>query len=549
MTIPSFRLLTHALILSSGWRRKVAALLCGAIGALAMPPFDFFPALIVPMSAAVWLIDGSPSGKGTARVTAIAGGALQAARDGWWLGFGFFLAGLWWLGAAFLVEAEQFAWAMPLGVLGLPAGLAIFTAIGFAVARLMWSIGAARVLALAAGLGLSEWLRSVIFTGFPWNNLGMTLGGNLVLGQLASVVGLHGLTVIAVALAASPATMTDGERGARSMRPTLASIFVLIGIALFGAIRLGVGNVAFEPNVRLRLMQPNLQQDAKFRTEAMPEILSHYLSLSDRATSPAASGINDVTHLIWPESPFPVVLSDQVDALQRISTFLPRGTTLITGAIRRESSSPAGRSSRPSVRYFNSMQVIEPGGSITASYDKAHLVPFGEYLPLGRALEALGLKQFVHIPGGFEAGGARTALRVPGLPGVSPLICYEVIFPSEVTAEARLGERPGLLLNITNDGWFGNTPGPFQHFAQARLRTIEEGLPLVRAANTGISAIVDSYGRIVGSLPLGQEGVLDGPLPTRIEPPLFSRFPVVAPFSVWIVVLFGAIGLRRRRQG
>ncbi|MDB5570860.1 MAG: acyltransferase [Hyphomicrobiales bacterium] len=521
-------------------------MLAGAVGALAMPPLDLFPALIIPMTVSVWLIDGAQGGKRRSKAASLISSGLEAARDGWWLGFGFFVASLWWLGAAFLVEADQFAWALPLGVLGLPAGLAFFISLGFFISRLLWSSGAARVLALAVGLGLSEWLRAVVLTGFPWNSLGMALGGNLVLGQSASLVGLHGLTILAIALAAAPATLSDIKKGGKVRAPALGALLALMGLSAFGFVRLGQGEAVLEPGIKLRLLQPNLQQDAKFRAEAMPEILSHYLSLSDRATSPASSGINDVTHLVWPESPFPVVLSDSVEALRRISSFLPPGAVLVTGAVRRETSG-GGRAA--SNRYFNSMQVIESGGSITASYDKVHLVPFGEYLPFGHFVESLGIKQFVHVPGGFEPGPKRTALRVPGLPLVSPLICYEAIFPGEVTPDLPSAEGAGLLLNITNDGWFGLTPGPYQHFAQARLRSVEEGLPLVRAANTGISAIIDPYGRVIGSLPLGQEGVLDGPLPKRIDPPLFARFPLLAPFALWTVALAGALALRRRRYG
>jgi apolipoprotein N-acyltransferase len=244
--------------------------------------------------------------------------------------------------------------------------------------------------------------------------------------------------------------------------------------------------------------------------------------------------------LIWPESAFPFILSRDAGALAEIGAVLPQDTVLVTGAARADDEArPSGRA-----RYFNAIQVIASGGHILDSYDKVHLVPFGEYLPFQTAFDRLGMRQFVHVPGGFEAGSKSRLLVVPGLPAVAPLICYEAIFPGEVVpAEA---PRPGLLLNVTNDGWFGATIGPYQHFAQARLRAIEEGLPLIRAANTGISAIVDPYGRVLAELPLGAEGVLDGGLPQPIAAPVFARSPFASAFSVWIAVLAIAVSRRRR---
>jgi apolipoprotein N-acyltransferase len=542
--------LAHRIILAWGWERRLIAMIAGAIGALAMPPVDFFPALAIPMTVAVWLIDGSQrAGEGTrSSKRAFLLTAREAAAAGWWLGFGYFVAGLWWLGAAFLVEPDRFAWLLPLGVIGLPCLLAFFTAAGFALASLLWSSGAARILALAAGLGFAEWLRGNVLTGFPWNSFGMALGGNLVLAQFSCCVGLYGSTIIAIAIFAAPATLIDTGRTGRSWTttPSFLAVAALLALAAFGTLRLAAGKVEFVPNVKLRIMQPNLPQDAKFRPENGEAILQHYLDLSDRATSPQTSGIGDVTHLIWPESAFPFILSREPGALAEIGQFLRPGTVLVTGAARTSEPLPSEATGRTRVHYFNSVQVIASGGVILASYDKVHLVPFGEYLPMGALLERLGLQNFVHIPGGFDAGIRRELLAVPGLPPVAPLICYEAIFPGEVTPTDGSSTRPGVLLNVTNDGWFGMTPGPYQHLAQARLRAIEEGLPLVRAANTGISAIVDPYGRILSQLPLGREDVLDGRLPQGIGPTLFARAPIMSVLAIWLVAIAGSVLLRRR---
>ena len=527
--------------LAVGFRRAAIAFVAGAAGALALPPIGFFPAMIAPMTVGVWLIDGCGA-SGRDRFGAFGARLRSAAVAGWFLGFGYFVAGLYWLGSAFLVEADKFAWALPLGVLGLPAILARFTAFGFAVAAAVWRPGWRRVLSFAFGLGLAELLRGVLFTGFPWNAYGMALGQWPALAQAASIVGLYGLTILTVAMAASPATLFDPVSVRGRIAPVAVAFAALVGVAAFGAARLAVAKVESTPNVRLRIMQPNLPQDAKFRPAAGAEILRSYLELSDRSTSPTTVGLSSVTHLVWPESPFPFALNREPQALATIAAALGGKTVLLTGAIRLEDGG------RGASKAYNSLMAIDASGKILSSYDKTHLVPFGEYLPGGGWLRALGLRQFIALPGGFDAGPMRRPMSAPGLPLFQPLICYEAIFPGEATPAAGSGpatERPAFLLNITNDGWFGVTSGPYQHLAQARLRAVEEGLPLVRAANTGVSAVVDPYGRTIKSLPLGIAGVLDSDLPKPIPPTVFSLY---ANLPAWLMLaaLFAVVVIHRR---
>ena len=269
--------------------------------------------------------------------------------------------------------------------------------------------------------------------------------------------------------------------------------------------------------VKLRIMQPNLAPDQKFIPANREEIVSQYLALSDRATSPERSGVADVTDLFWPESAFPFILSREPEMFARITAFLRDKTVLVTGAIRAQEPLPG----EYGARYYNSIFVISKGAVLDFA-DKVHLVPFGEYLPFQDYVDRLGLRQFVRVPGGFTAGLIRKTLKIPGLPDATPLICYEAVFPGEVVPKG--AARPGVMVNLTNDAWFGLTSGPYQHLAQARLRSVEEGLPLIRAANSGISAVIDPYGRIVASLPLGTEGVLDAELPRPIAAPLYARF-------------------------
>lgn len=524
---------SQTILLAWGWPRRLIAFAAGAVGALAMPPIGFWPVLIVSFTVAVWLLDGAVAAPRRFDL----GGARAAAAAGWWFGFGYFLAGLWWLGSAFLVEADKFAALMPLGVVGLPAGLAIFPALGFALARLIWPAGAARILAFAAALTISEWLRGHVLTGFPWNSFGLAFGASPLLDQSAALVGLYGLTFLALAILAAPAAMIAADGKSLRSLPLVLALVALAAMAGYGWRRLPADATATVANVRLRIMQPNLPQDDKFRPENRDDVMRRYLSLSDRATSPELSGVAAVTHLIWPESAFPFLLDRDRKALTEIADLLPAGVTLITGAARADEPLPGERLRR----FYNSIEVVDHEGVVRGVYDKVHLVPFGEYLPLNGLLEAVGLRQFVQM-GSFSPGLARRTLTVAGLPLVAPLICYEAIFPAAVVPA---GPRPGMLLNVTNDAWFGLTPGPYQHFAQARMRAIEEGLPLARAANTGISAIIDPYGRVVRRLPLGVEGILDGPLPTPLNITPYARFGDLIP--ALIVVLSLLIVWRRRR--
>jgi apolipoprotein N-acyltransferase len=533
----AFASLIEGVILSWGWRRRAIAFVSGAAGALALPPFSLFPLIAVPLTIAVWLIDGAQDHGHGRPLTA----SLRAAFGaGWWMGFGYFLAGLWWVGSALLVEADKFAWALPLAVVALPAVLALFPAAGFAFARLLWSPGPARIFALAFGLGVAEWARGLLFTGFPWNDLGMALGVNLTLAQIASLIGLHGLTFLTIAIFAAPATLWRVSESRLNLTPTIVAALALALIAAFGAFRLTAPASATAPGVKLRLIQPNVgQDDATFGPENKQAILRRYFDLSERAASPDRSGVRDVTHLIWPESAFPFILSRDPEALADIVDFLGPGATLITGAARREDGGGPPR-------YFNSIEIVGRNGLLAQRYDKQHLVPFGEYVPFASLLERAHITQMVDIPGGFEAGSGRRALHVPGLPDAMPLICYEAIFPIEFGDLLSGAERPGWLLNVTDDVWFGLTPGPYQHYAQARLRAIELGVPLVRDANSGISAVIDGFGREIAVAPLGAEGVLDAELPVALAPTWQSRFGSAGAMLIAVGFLAAALTGKRR---
>jgi apolipoprotein N-acyltransferase len=536
MTRPAAALtrLSHQILLVDGWRRAAIAFAAGAFSVLALAPFHAWPVLFLTFPVIVWLLDGAADRAGTL------GGAAVAAGIGWWFGFGYFLAGLYWIGIAFLVDAQTFGWLLPFAVTLMPAGLALFMAMGFALARVIWVRGPLRIVALAVTLTATEWLRGHILTGFPWNTFGYALTAPASLAQAAALIGVWGLTFFAIILFASPALLADEPADSpRPWRMLAGAGALLVGFALYGTVRLAQLPTEFVPEVRLRIMQPNLSQDAKFNYGAKDRVMQHYLTLSDRATGPNAAGVKDATHLIWPESAFPFFLAQQADALAQIAALLPPGTTLITGGVR-SAAAPGERSNRA----YNSVYVVGHDGSILSVYDKVHLVPFGEYLPFQAFLERLGLQQLTKLQGGFIPGDRRRLMTAPRAPSFLPLICYEIIFPGAAVPD---GEQPAWMLNLTNDGWFGNSTGPYQHFQQARVRAIEEGVPVVRAANTGISAVVDPVGRVIASLRLGTEGVLDSRLPQRIASPLYARAgdgPLAFVAAVALVMV-----LRRRFAG
>ena len=485
--------------------------------------------MVVPMTAAIWLIDGSVAEDGRR-----ARGLLAACGAGWWWGFGYFLCGIWWVGSAALVDADKYAWSLPLAIVALPASLAFFPAAGFVLAGLLWSGGPLRVLALAFGLGVSEWARALAFTGFPWNDLGMTLGANLALAQIASIVGLHGLTFLSIAIFAAPAALWR-TRGTRpEPLPPITAALALAMIAGYGGWRLTAPASEMVGGAKLRLVQPDISQGASFAPENKEAILQRYFQLSNGDAGPHHVGLRDVTHLIWPESAFPFILSHDPQSIRAIVDLLRGGATLITGAARMDEKSGEAR-------YYNSIEIVNNKGLLAERYDKQHLVPFGEYVPFASLLEKTGVTLFVQVPGGFTPGSGPRTLKAPGLPAAMPLICYEAIFPVEIGDLFSGAQRLNWMLNVTDDAWFGVTPGPYQHYAQARLRAIELGLPLVRAANSGISAVVDGFGREIAVAPLGVETALDAGLPKPLPPTWQSRFGSLGAMAIALVFLASCI--------
>jgi len=525
----------------TGFRRAAAAFLAGAFSALAMAPFFMWGVLLLTLPCLVWLIDGSlaccPEPEARSRSRLALHLAMRAGLVGWWFGAGYFLAGLFWIGEPFLVEAERFAWLMPFAVALMPAGLALFYAVAAAAASLVWRPGLNRVLALALALSAAEWLRGHILTGFPWNVLGYALTSPLPLMQSAGIFGIYGLTLIAVLVFTVPlvvlAEAASGRIGRRaSLALALAALAPLPLAWGYGSARLAERTPPPLDGVRLRLVQPSVPQRDKWRPDRQRDIFFDHIALSQRAPDGSRDGLAGITHVVWPEAAMPFLPLDTPGALEAIGQMLPDGTHLIAGALRADGA-PSPVSGRRQA--FNSLIALGPEGQVAAVYDKIHLVPFGEYLPMQPLLGRIGLEKLVGWRGGFSVGQMpRPLLEIPGLPPAGALICYEAIFPAAIVQSAA---RPKLLINLTNDGWFGTTTGPHQHFHQARVRAVEEGLALIRVANNGITGVIDSYGRILARLDLNERGVIDTHVPGPQAAPVYARFGDAVFAIIWLAGL------------
>lgn len=522
--------LAARIILLWGWQRSLVAFLAGALAVLSQAPYDFFPVCFVSFSVLVWLLDGAIGERGDGWIRRLA----TVFGIGWWFGFGYFVCGLWWIGQALLVDAEAFAWALPLAILGLPAGLAIFYGFACVVARLCWPDGLGRIVALAFGFGLAEWLRATVLTGFPWNAIGYAAMPIPLLMQSVRVIGLFGISALSVFVFAAPAVWAS-DRQRRITFVTAA--MVAVAHVAYGAWALAVP-VDVARKLSVRIVQPSVPQGGKWDPEMRDEILARLLKLSAGPTT--KGGTPEL--IVWPETALPFLLTDRPDALAAIGEMLVEGQLLVLGAVRSEPGTAAGEPTR----YYNATVAINHHGEIVDAVDKVHLVPFGEYLPFEGLFQRFGLRTVAETVGGFSPGAERRAISVTPSIKAEPMICYEVIFPGEVAIP-----DADFILNITNDAWFGDTPGPYQHFRQAQVRAVEAGKVLVRSANNGISGIVDRSGRVVDAFALDVIGVLDSELLIPVEKSHVSearKFGGVSTILLLAIIACGMNVLARLRS-
>jgi len=499
------------------WTRRLILVFFGAVAALAFPPVDALPLFAVGVVALIWAAETTERRR-------------SAFGTGWWWGFGHCLAGYFWIANSFLIDPVRFGWMVPPVIVGLAAYMALFFGLAVMAASHRRAPPLARVLLLAATWIIAEWLRGHLFTGFPWNLAAYVWSLNAEMMQSAALWGAWGLGFVTILLCGLLSLMGRGDRR-RDLRAGGAFLVLLVALYGFGAWRLSSSDADLaavsRPAVTLRLVQGNIDQREKLTGAHRDRDIAQHLRLTTMTP-----GLEHVNAVIWPETAATVFLDRSDDWRAYVAAAAPPGGLLITGTLRGDP--PQGEPKR----YWNSLAVIDPHARIVATADKFHLVPLGEYVPLRDILGPF-VGKLTAGAGDFSAGPGPVTVHAPGLPPFSPLICYEVIFPGAVTDPK---DRPDWLLNVTNDGWFGRSPGPFQHFASARFRAVEEGLPLARAANTGITAMVDPFGRIVAALPLGTEGTLDVLLPAPLAPTLFARTGLLLPAVLVLLALAAGVG-------
>jgi apolipoprotein N-acyltransferase len=501
---------------------KFLSFLCGVVLALALPPLGLWFLAPVALFGICTILTQHTAQTGRAWFF-----------TGLSFGFGYFIAALHWIGFAFLVDAKNDLWMMPFALGGLALFLACYWALAFLAAFRVSKFAVPLLISIPVFLTVGEWLRGHLFTGFPWASPGMIVDGMGGVEQLASLVGLYGLGFVMLLWSVLPWQLRADWKRHNRMSWRLAILSLTLPAAwMWGEWRMAQSPTTFAADVNLRLVQPNISQSDKWRDDNKLRIFEQLLALSN-TPSPTKP-----TVIVWPESSVPFLLDESAVGLARIGEMLGPDRMLVAGTIRRE------KTTGVMDKYFTSVLAIDGNGSVTGHYDKWRLVPGGEFLPLAWLLEPLGFSKIANLPESFTAGDGPHSLSIgtSGLAG--PLICYEAIFPDNIGDATK---RPHWLVNVTNDGWFGKSVGPWQHLAQARMRAIEQGLPLVRAANTGISAVIDPVGRFIGSSPLGEEAVLDAKLPNAINKTAFARYGALPALTLMLLVTF-LLGLNRKKS-
>lgn len=475
-------------------RRYALSTSLGLLSGLSFAPLSIWLLMLVGFCGLVWLLDS--------RLKPVA-----AAVCGWLFGLGQFAVSLYWISISFQFQGNMPVWLGWLAVLILAGYLAIYPALALLVASRCWSKSPARVLVLAASWTAFEWLRGHLLSGFPWNMIAQVWSETPLMLQSARIWGAYGLSLLTAALFALPAVLLD--RTPSSRRFLLASAAIASLLLLDGWLRLS-RDPATAGGFRVHLVQADVRQDLEADPARQGEILARYDGLTRSAIRERGQAI-----VIWPETALELDVESDATLRARLAAMVGEDGLLILGAVgHRYGADGAWLGAR------NSLLAIDGRGSVRGVYDKTTLVPFGEYLPAAHLLSRLGL---VSVAGGtnrFLRGSGPTTLA-PGTPPFSPMICYEIIFPGAVTAP---GARPSWILNISNDAWFGDSWGPHQHFAQARIRAVEEGLPVVRSTPTGISGVIDPHGRALARSRLGEQIVLTEVVPPPLAQTPYSRF-------------------------
>ncbi|WP_169566859.1 apolipoprotein N-acyltransferase [Sneathiella limimaris] len=504
------------------WKKAFAAFFLGALLAATLAPVHAIFFLPVCFSGLLLLVSNITT-------------RWQAFFTGWWFGWGFHIAGLYWIGVAFTIDADTYAALLPIPILVLPACLAIFTGLTTLIIHLLGGRGILRILAFAGIWTGLEYIRGILFTGFPWNLIGYAWGDMLAMLQWTAFVGIYGLTFLTVLISSIPVILGDTTYSKNNRHFWILAdcclIILLVGVGFW---RLNAPDLEKFDDMKVKVLQPGNEQKDKWKSGTRFQHVKRLEDLSRQNPS-------DANLLIWPETAVPFFLTTDERIRNYLTRNVPKNGYLITGAPRRH---PIER------KYWNSVQALNAQGKIEGIYDKRHLLPYGEYLPLRSFLKSSGLASLIPVLDqmsdfSFPDADASDVMAIPGVAPFRVLICYEVTFPWEVKVDTKFD----WILNVTNDAWFGHTSGPYQHFVISRTRAIEQGVSIVRSANKGITAVIDGYGRILKKRSPLEAGAIESSVPAPLSNrTLYFKAGEIIPLSICLFSLLPFLIVRLLRR-
>ncbi|MTI02594.1 apolipoprotein N-acyltransferase [Roseibium sp. RKSG952] len=483
------------------WLRLALAALLGAVGAYGLAPFGYWGATLIALVLIAPLFLASET-------------RARAAWIGWFFATGYFAHALNWIIEPFQVDADRHAWMAPFALVFMAGGLALFWAPAFWISRRPAFSAVRQGVLLAVALSITEFARGYVLTGFPWAGVSQ-VWVNTPVAQLLSLIGPYGLAALTFAATLPLGAALSAPKGSRAVVFPLA---LSVGFAVLALGYASIRPAVVETENAVRLVQPNAPQHQKWDPDYAPLFFARQIEFT------AAEPRPDL--IVWPETSVPAWLATAQPYLSAIA-HAADGTPVFLGIQRGDGP-----------RIYNSMIYLDENGRQAGLYDKHHLAPFGEYVPFGDLMARFGIFGLAATAGnGFSAGPGAALMDAGKLGKALPLICYEAVFTQDVLAAP---DRADFLLQITNDAWFGTRSGPYQHLAQAQMRAIEQGLPMMRSANTGVSAMIDPLGRVTHSLALGQAGYVDATLPQPLKPTIYARmgdFPVFLMLSALFLLL------------
>ena len=488
------------------WKKMLSVFCLGGISVFSFPPFHIVGVLWIIFPLVLLLLDSVQNKK-------------QSFFLGYTFGAGMFISSMYWIYNPLTTMDYQFAWLIPFAYIGLALWGGLFSAVTFLITKL-FKKPFMKIVVFALVWTVCEIIRSNFpFGGIAWNTMATVWTDKVQVAQIVAIIGAYGLTLITIFMVSLPFIMTREAAG--------VSVAILLLLYVFGQFRIAAHPIEYKEGVNIRIVQSNISQDMKYSPQYMREILQKQLSLS-------LENSDNISHVIWTETSWPYYWDNgnNDSMFQHATDIFPENTVFITGVLKKDGNS-----------VFNSVVAVK-NTEILNSYDKFHLVPFGEYVPLRKIIP---IEKIVQVPGDFSAGIGPRTIDISGLGNTSVLICYEIIFSGNVVDRVN---HPDLILNITNDKWFGDTAAPHQHYANAVLRAIEEGVPVIRAANSGISGAIAPTGITIAKLGVNNIGYLDIKMPRKIQDKtIFSNYGYSILYTIMLIIsIVASITFYKQRQ-